>query len=178
MAYLVFNILEVPKVEDVVVRNKENISGRIQDIGINDEERLLFQKIQINSNIKELDKSKILKKIIELKRRYESILSDSIIEVFIRSHYLGLQGQRLIYTRILILTPKERFDVTSEHQYIHPSFDTALFELDNQLLKKKISIASGPKRFPYNFNENITYKNFGFKIIKRKIRTGEATMGT
>lgn len=164
--------------EDVVVRNKENISGKIQDIDINGEERLLFEKIQINSNIKELDKSKILKKIIELKKRYESILCDSIIEVFIRSHYLGLQGQRLIYTRILILTQKERFDVTSEHQYIHPSFDTALFELDNQLSKKKISIASGPEKFPINFNENINYKNLGFKIIKRKICIGEVTMGT
>lgn len=55
--------------EDVVVRNKENISGKIQDIDINGEERLLFEKIQINSNIKELDKSKILKKIIELKKK-------------------------------------------------------------------------------------------------------------
>lgn len=89
-----------------------------------------------------------------------------------------MQGQRLIYTRILILTQKERFDVTSEHQYIHPSFDTALFELDNQLSKKKISIASGPEKFPINFNENINYKNLGFKIIKRKICIGEVTMGT
>ncbi len=138
------------------------------ELGRINNEDIKFQRIRINSNIKDLDKPMIKNKILELIQKYESTLRDGIIEVFIRTKCIGMQNQRVIYTRILIFTSKERFDVSAEHRHVKLSFFKALFRLEAQLSKKKLSMESGPKRFPYNFSNNVSSKVLSHKIIMKR----------
>lgn len=161
---------EVQKVVDIDVKDCKIQEDSAQEMElIDDNEKLILKRIRINSNIKDLDKSLIQNELMDLVKKYESVLTDSSIEVFIRLLHLGTQYQKLIYTRILVVTSKERFDVSAEHRNIKLSFYKALYRLENQLSKKNITIEIGPKRFPYNSTENSSYKGVSNKIILRKV---------
>lgn len=163
---------------EVDVKDRTIHEESTQETGTNDEPNSVLNRIRINSNIKDLDKSWIQKEIIELVKKYESILTDSIIEVFIRLQNLGIPNQKIIYTRILIITSKERFDVTAEHHNIKLSFYKALFRLENQFSNKEFTVEFSQKKFPYNLCENSSYKGVSHKIIKRKIHNNGVIIGT
>ena len=158
---------------------QEVVDGNVKDFkiqednalenGVNDEEKLVLKRIRINSNIKDLDKRLIQNELMELFKKYESVLTDSSIEVFIRLQNLGTQYQKLIYTRILIITLKERFDAAAEHRNIKLSFLKTLYRVEKQLSKKNITIKNGQKKFPYNFSDNSSNNGVSNKIIIRKV---------
>lgn len=165
---MVFDIHEVPKVENAGLEHNTYHNGSTLEMGCFDNEVMKYQRIRINSNIKDLDKPMIQNKILELIQKYESILKDGIFEIFIRTQCKGVQYQKNIYTRILIFTSEERFDVSAEHRLIKLSFIKALFKLEAQFTKKKLSNKCGPKIYQYNFGENITSKVLSHKIIIRR----------
>ena len=165
---MVFDIYEVPKVENAGLEHKTYHKGSTQEMACFDNEVIKYQRIRINSNIKDLDKPMIQNKILELIRKYESILRDGIFEIFIRTQCKGEQNQKIIYTRILIFTSEERFDVSAEHRHIKLSFIKALFKLEAKLTKKEPSIECGPNRYPNNISDNINSKVLSHKIIFRK----------
>ena len=172
-----FNIFEVQKVADVYLKDWQNQMVSTDDILVNDEENPLLKRIRINTNIRFLDKIIFQKKIMELVEKYESLLADSIIEVFIRSQCSGTYYQKIIYTRILIITLKDRFDVTAEHRNIKLSFYKALIRLEDQLSKKIISKEYIPEKYKYKFGDNSSNRGFSHKIIIRKVHKNGVTIG-
>jgi len=165
---LVFDIFEVPKVENAGLDQRINQDIITQGMGFINNEVKKYQRIRINSNIKDLDRPMIKNQILELSRKYEAILKDGIFEVFIRTQSKGVENQKVFYTRILIFTSKERFDVSVEHRHIKLSFFKALYKLEAQLTKKNLTMRCGPKRYPYNFSHNITSKELTHKIIMKR----------
>jgi hypothetical protein len=145
-------------VADVEVKNSKIQDMNAQEMGSNNEEKIKLRKIQINSNLRDLDRNFIQRELMDLVKKYEPIFNDSIIEVFIRPQFIGSPNQRIIYTRILVMTSQGKFDITAEHRNIKLSICKALYRLEHQLSIKKTSIACGPKKFPYNFNVNRSYK--------------------
>lgn len=155
---MVFDIYEVPQVDNPGLEQKTYHNESTQEMTCINNDTVKCQRIRINSNIKDLDKPMIQNKILELIRKYESSLRDGIFEIFIRPKCIGGRTQKVFYTRILIFTSKERFDVSAEHRHIKLSFFKALFKLEGKLTK----------RYPYNFGDNVTSKVLSHKIIIRR----------
>jgi len=81
---LVFDIFEVPKMENAGLEQRINHDGSIHELGCINNEVIKYKRIRINSNVKDLDRYMIQNQILKLSRKYESILKDGIFEVFIK----------------------------------------------------------------------------------------------
>jgi hypothetical protein len=161
--------------ENVKIRFKKIHKLNPYEEIITNEEKMLFPKIRINSNIENLDNDMIEEKILELLNKFEFNLIDIIIEVNLWSKYFEFNDQNLIISNIYIKTKNMNFDVTAESRHFNPSFYKALYKLENQILTKRLSNDAAINTKDINIKLGENNKIISNKIIERKLLTNRAS---
>ena len=101
---------------------------------------MILPKIQINSDIVDLDRELIKTAAIEFSKQFRSILGQCSFDVYVRAHREKQKHKKLIFIRIHIFAHKHKFDATAEAWGINQSLKEALEKLERQVLKEKPSI--------------------------------------
>jgi CBS domain-containing protein len=99
----------------------------------------IMPKIQINSDVENLNRTSIQKIITEFTKKFSSILSNSEVKIYMRAHREKQKRQRLIYTRIKIHAHHDKFDATAEAWGENHSVKEALEKIEKQVRRSKRS---------------------------------------
>ena len=103
------------------------------------DELVLLPNVQVNSDIKDLDKEMIQTTLNEFAEQFSSILGECSFDVYIRAHREKQKHKKLIFTRIHIFGHKHKYDASAEAWGEALSFKEALEKLERQVLKEKPS---------------------------------------
>jgi len=103
-------------------------------------------KIQINSNVEDLNRTRIETAVTRFTKKYGSVLSQSEVEIYIRAHREKQKHQHLIYTRIQLHAHHDKFAATAESWGFDHSLKEALEKIEKQLRRKKKSKRHSTKR--------------------------------
>jgi predicted transcriptional regulator/ribosome-associated translation inhibitor RaiA len=101
------------------------------------DENVILPRIQINSNLEELNRSRVEATVNEFVKKFSSILSESEFEIYMREHREKQKHQKLIYTRIHAHAHHDNFDATAEAFGEDHSLRDALEKLEKQVRRKK-----------------------------------------
>ena len=110
------------------------------------EEMVILPRIQINSNIENLNRTRVNAAINEFVKKYSSILSPSEFEIYMREHREKQKHQKLIYTRIQAHAHHDNFAATAEAFGEDHSLKEALDKLERQVKKKKMAKKHGGRK--------------------------------
>jgi CBS domain-containing protein len=98
---------------------------------------IFLPKIQINSDIVDLDRDLIQTAVIEFAEQFSSILGECSFDVYVRAHREKQKHKKLIFTRIHIFAHKHKFEATAEAWGEALSLKEALEKLERQVIKEK-----------------------------------------
>jgi CBS domain-containing protein len=109
------------------------------------DELSVIPKIQINSDLEELDRNRVIITVNEFVKKFSSVLGDSEFEIYMREHREKHRHQRLIYTKIHAHAHHDKFDATAEAFGQDQSLKEALEKLEKQVRRKKSERKHGGK---------------------------------
>ena len=155
---------------DIQILNKNDDKEKIEL----SQKKISKPKIQINTTVKDVDKSKIKAQIVDLICRYEPLLDNSVFEIFIRPSSLFLKSTTEYYTRIIVYMENENIDATAEHENVEASFKSAILKIEIELMKARaLKRCVGEKEKYYDVNKDIKPKNSKENFINTKGRSSD-----